>query len=523
MTLADFPRTTDRGPTADTERFRLRRFVERLIEAGECEIFDKPIDLVDVAGVLDGNAKAVLFTAAGPEKAHLVGNVMGSRRRLAAALDTDERALLQTLSERLKTPQAPVKVAAKDAPVQQVVHTGDAADLCALPVHLQHGEDGAPYISASLDFALFPGSGFTNVGCRRIMLRGPRHAGIDLIAPSDLRAIYLDAVARHEPLPVAYAVGSHPADFMAAVTATPPMDELQVIGALRGAPVPIVKCVTSDVWVPADAEYVLEGYLDPKGHTEPEGPYGEYVGYYGVVKRNPVFRITAITHRKDALFQTATIGGRSLSRTDTAHLSTMKTETAAWAALVTAVREPVAVLATPSSGGMYNVRLSLRQRVPGEACNAIAAVFGSMAEAKHVFAFDADIDVFSDEQVDWALATRFQGDRDLITGSGFRVVPLDPSLGGARAGAKVGFDCTIPFGKTAAFEWAVPAAPKLPDKPRRKSVLDVLQHEPASFVELMAALGSRDGREIVRALDALYAADRLGRRDDGRYVLKDGK
>ena len=528
--LADpSPATRQASTAADTEKFRLRRFVDRLVELGECEVFDKPIDLVDVAGVLDGNPRAVLFTAAGPEKAQLVGNVMGSRRRLALALDTDERTLLQALQERLKTPQAPVKVAAKDAPVQQVVHTGEDADLCALPVHLQHGEDGAPYISASLDFALFPGSGFTNVGCRRIMLRGPRQAGIDLIAPSDLRAIYLAAVAREEPLPVAYAVGSHPADFMAAVTATPPMDELAVIGALRGAPVPIVKCVTNDVWVPADAEYVLEGFLDPKGHTEPEGPYGEYVGYYGVVKRNPVFRVTAITHRKHALFQTATIGGRFLARTDTAQLTTIKTETAAWAALQTAVREPVAVFATPSSGGMYNMRVSLRQRVPGEARNAIAAVFGSMAEAKNVFAFDADIDVFSDEQVDWALATRFQGDRDLIVASGFRVVPLDPSLAGARTGAKVGFDCTIPFGKTAAFEWAVPAAPALPaaqtppEQQRRKTVLDVLQQEPAGFVELMAALGSRDGREIVRALDALYAADRLGRRDDGKYVLKDGK
>src|SRR5215470_4366377 len=519
--LANLSGAADRKSMLDIERFRLRGFVDRLVALGECEVYDEPIDLVDVAAALDGNPRAVHFTAVGPEKAELTGNVMGSRKRLALALDTDERSLLAVLQERLKTPHAPVKV--RSAPVQEVVRTGEDADLCTLPVHLQHGEDGAPYISASLDFALFPGSGFTNVGCRRIMLRGPRHAGIDLIAPSDLRAIYLESVARQEPLPVAYAVGSHPADFMAAVTATPPMDELAVIGALRGAPVPIVKCVTNDVWVPADAEYVLEGYLDPKGHTEPEGPYGEYVGYYGVVKRNPVFRVTAITHRRDALFQTATIGGRFLARTDTAQLTTIKTETAAWAALQTAVREPVAVFATPSSGGMYNMRVSLRQRVPGEARNAICAVFGSMAEAKHVFAFDADIDVFSDEQVDWALATRFQGDRDLIVGSGFRVVPLDPSLGGARTGAKVGFDCTIPFGKTAAFEWAVPAAPKLPEKQRRKTVLDVLQHEPASFVELMAALGSRDGREIVRALDALYAADRLGRRDDGKYVLKDAK
>ena len=455
------------GTAPDVEGFRLRRFVERLIDLGECEVHDKPIDLVDVAAMLEGNARAVLFTAAGPERAQLVGNVMGSRRRLALALDTDERRLLATLQERLERPQPPIKVSSQQAPVHEVVLTGDAADLCALPAHVQHGDDGAPYISASLDFALFPGSGFTNVGCRRIMLRGPRQAGIDLIAPSDLRAIYLDAVARKEPLPVAYAVGLHPADYIAAMAAMPPMDELAVLGAVRGAPVPIVKCVTQDVWVPADAEYVLEGYLDPKGHTEPEGPYGEYVGYYGIVKRNPVFHLTAITRRKDALFQTATIGGRHLARTDTAQLTTMKTEQAAWVALQTAVREPVAVHATAASGGMYNFRVSLRQRVPGEARNAIAAVFGSRADAKHVFVFDDDIDVFSDEQVDWALATRFQADRDLMIASGLRVVPLDPSLGGARTGAKVGFDCTIPFGKTAAFEWSIPAPPVLAQRARQ--------------------------------------------------------
>jgi 3-polyprenyl-4-hydroxybenzoate decarboxylase len=173
---------------------------------------------------------------------------------------------------------------------------------------------------------------------------------------------------------------------------------------------------------------------------------------------------------------------------------------------------------------MYNVRVSLRQRVPGEARNAIAAVFGSMAEAKHVFVFDDDIDVFSDEQVDWALATRCQGDRDIIVAGGFRVVPLDPSLGGARTGAKVGFDCTIPFGKRAALEWGIPAPPVLPQRTRSRSVADALAAEPASFLELMAASGSRDGREIVRELDVLYAAKRLRRNESGRYTLKsDGK
>jgi UbiD family decarboxylase len=510
-------------PAVDTERFRLRNFVDRLVQLGECKVHDKPIDLLGVAAVLDGDPKATLFKAAGPEKAELVGNVMGSRKRLALALDTDERGLLSTLQQRLTKPMPPIRVNSQQAPVQQVVRKGDDADLCALPAHLQHGADGAPYISAGIDYALFPDSGFTNVGCRRIMLRGPRQAGVDLIAPSDMRAIYLDAAARKEKTPVAYAVGSHPADFLAAMTALPNVDELDIVGAVRGAPVPVVKCVTSDIYVPADAEYVLEGFLDSAGHVEPEGPFGEYVGYYGIVKRNPVFHLTAITHREDALFQTVTIGGRSLARTDTAQLTTMKTETAMWAALLAAVREPVAVFATPSSGGMYNVRVSLRQRVPGDARNAIAAIFGSHAEAKHVFAFDADIDVFSEEETDWAFATRFQADRDLMQASGMRVVPLDPSLGGARTGAKLGFDCTIPFGKANTLEFSVPAPPVAKVGARYTSAADMLAAGPASFLEIMAALGSKDGREIVRQLDGLYAARRLGRQDDGRYTLKDRK
>src|ERR1700689_3640831 len=509
-------------PAVDTERFRLRNFVDKCADLGECEGRKEPIDLVDVAAHLDGNPRAVLFKAAGPEKAELVGNVMGSRKRLACALDTDERGLLATLNQRLNRLQPPIKVSSQQAPVQQAVLKENDADLTALPVHLQHGADGAPYISAGIDYAVFPDTGFTNVGCRRIMLRGPRLAGVDLIAPRDMRAIYLEGAARNEPVPVAYAVGSHPADFLAAMVALPSVDELDIVGAVRGQPAPVVKCVTSDIYVPADAEYVIEGVLDPAGHVAPEGPFGEYVGYYGVVKRNPVLHITAITHREDALFQTLTIGGRALARTDTAQLSAMKTETAAWAALMASVREPLAVYATPSSGGMYNVRVSLRQRVPGDAKNAIAAIFGSHAEAKHVFAFDPDIDVFSDAEADWAFATRFQGDRDLITGSGFRVVPLDPSLGGARTGAKLGFDCTIPFGKANSFEFSVPMPPEAKKSVRHNSAAAALAAGPASFLELVAALGSKDGREIVRQLDALYAEQRLGRLDDGRYVLKGG-
>jgi 2,5-furandicarboxylate decarboxylase 1 len=444
--------------------------------------------------------------------------VMGSRRRLALALEATEETIGEVMRARLTARHAPVEVRSEDAPVHQIVHLGADADLTLLPVHLQHALDGAPYISASLDFAPDPETGWTNVGCRRIMLRTPSSAGIDLNAPSDLRAMYAAAVARGETLPVAYAIGSHPLDFLGAMAATERCDEFEVLGAMRGAPVPVVRCKTIEAFVPADAEVVIEGYLDERGLVEPEGPYGEYIGYYGSMKLNPVFHVTAITSRRDPLFQTATIGGRWIGYTDTAHLGSVKTEATIGTILRHAVREPGAVYCTASSGGMYNVRMSLRQRYPGEARNAIAAVFASVADVKHVFVVDEDVDVFSDQQIDWALATRFQADRDLVVERGFRAVPLDPSLDGSRVGAKAGFDLTKPFGKKDVMEYTVPTAPAF-GIARNGSVAAALSAGPCTFLELMEATGNRDGREVVRALAPLYAEHRIGRLDDGKYVL----
>ncbi|MGC1305415.1 MAG: UbiD family decarboxylase [Caulobacteraceae bacterium] len=510
--------------TVDVEKHRLRTFVERLVQHGECVVHDAPIDLADVAGVLDTTEQAVWFTQVGPERSELVGNVMGSRNRLALSLDATPATFPKVLRERLARPIAPVEVSRQQAPVQQVVLTGADADLTSLPVNLQHELDGAPYISSSIDYAVDPDSGWTNLGCRRMMLTGTATAGIDINAPSDLRAIYQKAMAKGENMPVAFTVASHPSDFLAAVAVTVPMNEFDVIGAIRGEAVPIVKCVTQDVWVPADAEMVLEGYLDPRGLVEPEGPYGEFIGYYGAVKRNPLFHLTAITRRRDALFQTLTIGGKNLGRTDTSNLGSAKTEAAIWDVLRLAVREPVAVYCTSSSGGMYNVRVSIKQRYPGEARNAIAAVFCSIGDVKHVFVVDEDIDVHSDGQVDWALATRFQADKDIVAGSGFRAVPLDPSLAGSRTGAKAGFDCTIPFAQRGSFEFTIPTTPVMHPAPAEPKTLEAaLAKGPLRFVELMNQMGSRDGREIVRQFDGLLSSGRMRRTTDGRYELIDGR
>lgn len=503
----------------DFESFRLRRFVERLAQQGELVYCDEALQLIDVAEYLEKTREAVCFrNVAGQE---LVGNVMGSRRRLALALGIVEGELLQQLRTRLSHPIPAIEVESGQAPVHEVIWEGDAVDLTRLPIHLQHTLDGAPYISATLDYLTNLETGRTNVGCRRIMPLGRAIASVDMNAPSDFRAAFLKTLAEKRSMSVAFALGSHPADFIGSQILLPESDELALIGGIRGSAVPVVRCRTIDQVVAADAEIVLEGYLDAAGYVEAEGPYGEYLGYYGRLKRNPLFHVTAITMRKDALFQTVTIGGKMLGRTETAQLVALRTEAAVFAALEGAIREPLSVYALPASGGMFNVRFSMRPRYAGEVRNALAAVLACPADVKHAFAVDDDIDIFSDDQVDWALATRFQVDRDLLVLSGMRAFPLDPSLHGAKLGSKAGFDLTIPFDAKGSPEFAVPDTPRLTTIGNFGSVEDALANGPKNFIDIMMAIGTRDGRDVLRVFDDLRKVGRLQRLDDGRYALAD--
>lgn len=232
------------GNSPDTEAFRLGAFIERLEREGELDVVSAPTDLIDVASRLDGNPQAVLFERAGPEQERLVGNVMGSRRRMALAFDVSERGLSQEVMRRASSPIRPVLISSDAAPVHQVVLQGDQADLTKLPVHLQHLDDGAPYISAGIDISQSLDGSKRNVGYRRLMLRAPREAGVDMIAPSDFRVMYAEYVARKERMPVAFVVGSHPADSVAATAVSTEPDELAFVGGLRQAPVPVVRCIS---------------------------------------------------------------------------------------------------------------------------------------------------------------------------------------------------------------------------------------------------------------------------------------
>ncbi|MCC6474397.1 MAG: UbiD family decarboxylase, partial [Burkholderiales bacterium] len=274
----------------------------------------------------------------------------------------------------------------------------------------------------------------------------------------------------------------------------------------------------------ADAEAVLEGYLDERGYVEPEGPFGEYMGYYGAIHMDPVFHCTAITMRRDAMFQTCLHGSAfSLWQSDAAVISSMRGEAEAMKILRETVREPIAAFLRETSGGRNTLRVSMRQTRFGEARNAIAALLGQMAHLKHVYVFDEDIDVHDDNQVEWALGTRFQADRDLVVLQGMMGMTMDPSLEGRRTGAKAGFDCTRPFGREGQLPLVRCAAKVFAGPARFKTVEEALGSGPMFYAAIVEAIGSEDGREVALALDGLRQAGRLGRDRDGRYHLAAGR
>jgi 2,5-furandicarboxylate decarboxylase 1 len=503
----------------DHDRFRLRRFVGHLIEIGEAVVHREPISLAELSAVVEATPKAVLFADVGQQHYEIAAAVCGSRRRLAAAFGVEERQVAHEYLRRLGNPQPVLEVRSDEAPVQAVVLQGDDVDLTRLPFHLQHEYDGGVYISAAIDFAVDPVTGKRNVGCRRLMLRGRRELRSNLTDSSDLKAMYLGCLARGEPLPVSFVIGSHPLDFLAA-TQKQPVDEFALIGAIRGEPIRMVRGVSNGILVPADAEVVVEGYFDAHGYREMEGPYGEFYGLYGPMHVDPVFHATAITMRKDALHHTVLHAGRFVGRMDSANLASINSEVAAWRVLRAARIEPVAINFVLASNGRQHVRVALRRGPPGQARLTIAALF-ALITVKHVFVVDEDVDVFSDEEMEWAMSTRFRADRDLVLATDMPGFYADPMAGEARLITKAGFDLTAPASQGDAIEFRRATAPKIGTVvPRFKSVVEALGSQAMHFGELLAATGSLDGREIALELDTLRERGVLQRRSGGEWALQ---
>lgn len=516
-------KSTSKKSGLDMDKFRLRSFVDRLIELDEVEVHDEATPLSELSGIIENTPKVVLFRNAGPEQVELVSSVNGSRKRMIAALGVPEDEAYGEIQRRLANPQPMVEVQGTDAPVQEVVLEGKDADLTKLPFHPQHELDGSVYLTSAIDFAKDPATGKTNVGCRRLSLRNQYETGTNVTAPSDLRGIYEGCVERGEKLPISFVIGAHPTVFMAAATRAPAFeDEWSKIGTYRGEPAPMVKSITNDIMVPADSELILEGFLDKEGYVEPEGPYGEYMGYYGPMHLDPVFHATAITMRGDVLHQSILHGsGKILGQTESANMATLQSEGEILRTLKGVIREPTRVHIMEAGGGQ-NVRVAIRQTMPGDARAVIAALLVS-PRVKHVWVVDDDLDVFDDAQMDWAMSTRFQSNRDIVMMEGLRGNRMDLSLEGSPVGSRAGFDCTVPWGQKVKVTTQVPSAPRFSGTARFQTVRQALEAGPMFFVNIMDSVGSQDGREVAVALDALRQQGELARNADGQYFLGKAK
>jgi 3-polyprenyl-4-hydroxybenzoate decarboxylase len=184
--------------------------------------------------------------------------------------------------------------------------------------------------------------------------------------------------------------------------------------------------------------------------------------------------------------------------------------------------EAVAIHNVSHSGGNQEMRIAIRQRSQGDARRAIHAIFAALMPIKHVFVVDEDVDVFDDHQVDWALSTRFQADKDLVLVDGLPGMRMDPSLEGRPWQSKAGFDCTVRFGRKQTVDLRRPQAAVFEGKRKVATVREALANGPLYFAEIMNALGSLDGREVACEIDALRQEGLLCRNADGQYFLGEG-
>ncbi len=275
--------------------------LSRIDRDGRLLRLSKEVDARHLSALVVKAERPVLFERVRGFDIPVVGGLFWNRDRLAASLGWPEGELGTRFAAGVRNMIEPVLV--DDGPAREVVSTGAEVDLTELPLPLLAEKDGGPYISAGVVLAKSADRGL-NAGCYRLMFRTRDETGIDLVTVSDLRRIYEGALARREPLPISVSVGVHPIEILSAAFKAPPgVSEMTIAGGLHGAPVRLSPGVTIDVPALADAEIVLEGELLPIGWTEDEGPFGEFAGMYGDLKANPVFKITAITRRRDAVFQ----------------------------------------------------------------------------------------------------------------------------------------------------------------------------------------------------------------------------
>ena len=395
---------------------------------------DPTFEITAITVKLEQEAKRrpiLLFENVKGTKFPVLTNLHAGRSRLAAAIHAKPEEMQRAYLRAMEKPIAP-KIVEK-APVKDVILTGDKIDLYKLPQVWHHQDDAGPYITAAISFAEDPNGEAWNCAYNRLMIKSRNTTSIHLTSAKHLWEYQRAAEAREKSLPVAFAIGVHPAIALGCLAiGSIDEDERAIMGGLLGEPLELVKCETSDLLVPAAAEIILEGEILPHERTA-EGPFGEFTGYSLGERQREVLHVRAITHRRNAIFQDITVG-----HLDHLMLSTTPIE----ANLYRAVRSMVPSVKAVRVPAPFTCYVSIEQRTSGQAKNAILAVLGADLYMKRVVIVDHDVDIFNDRQVNWAIATRCQPDRDIAIITNTRGSDLDPSNKEDGHTAKWGVDAT---------------------------------------------------------------------------------
>jgi len=442
-------------PARNLQDQSLRGYLQKLERAGEMVRIEKEVDPLSNMSAIqwktyDQLGKATYFSnIKGHPGWDACSQIFTDRKKWAMGLNLTENEFISAIRRKIESPIEPIISETSSAPCQEIVKIGDEASLEEIPTQIISEEDGGRFIPGGMAILKDPETGIRNISIHRQHIFDKHHTGFYLL-PRQARRIYEKYQARDENMPAAVVIGAHPAIFFgSAFTTSFGVDELSLAGALLGDPVRMVKCRTIDLEVPADAEIVIEGEVI-KDETRDEGPFGEVPGTYAEADRTEVFRVTAITHRRDPIYYALHCG---MPTTDTQATTGMGIEVATWDHLrkVEGGMDILDVRCHTASGLMMIV-IKLRPRIEGQAKTALmAALSGPYLHPKLAIAVDEDIDANDLRQVIWSMTTRVHAEKDITLIPNTRTFALDkisPIHPGGnqfdRMGTKWLIDATMP-------------------------------------------------------------------------------
>ncbi|HWA39048.1 MAG TPA: 4-hydroxy-3-polyprenylbenzoate decarboxylase [Burkholderiales bacterium] len=461
----------------------LRDFLAQLEARGELKRVAAPVsphlEMTEICDrVLRRGGPALLFEKPAGFGMPVLGNLFGSVKRIALAMGVEDPGALREVGKLLaylKEPEPPkgwsdlwekfpvlkqvLNMAPKErssAPCQEIVWEGKDVDLGRLPVQTCWPDDAGPLITWGLTVTKGPAKPRQNLGIYRQQVIAPNRIIMRWLAHRGGALDFRDHCLRSkEPFPVAVALGADPATILAAVTPVPDtLGEYQFAGLLRGAKTEVVRCLGSELQVPAAAEIVLEGAIHA-GDTAPEGPFGDHTGYYNEIERFPVLTVERITMRRDPIYH-STYTGKPPD--EPAMLGVALNEV--FVPLLQKQFPEIADFYLPPEGCSYRLAVvSLKKQYPGHAKRVMFGVWSFLRQfmyTKFIVVCDDDVDVRDWKEVVWAITTRVDPARDTLIAENTPIDYLDFASPASGLGSKMGIDATSKWPAETARAWGRP-------------------------------------------------------------------